>query len=183
MFLLFIIIFISIIFFIYKNNNILIKSKIDEQFHSVQDLPMKEQASDLMAQIKKNIQLLITHLNKKYPNDVRIQRLLKLYIEDNIRETDIEDDGTSFSIDKGEEIHLCLRDKKSLKLHKINVVMFVCIHEIAHVMSKGYGHNKEHLDNFKFLLNHAIDIGIYHKINYRKKNTNYCGIVIDDTPL
>ena len=45
--------------------------------------------------------------------------------------------------------------------------MFVAIHELAHIMSKTYGHNDEFRENFIFLLDNASKCGIYdrEKIN------------------
>jgi len=181
-FILIIIIFIKL-FYIDDNNLVIIKSKKDEDFHLVQDLPKKKIAADLMAEIKNRIEKLIKYLQITYPDNTDIKRLTIKYEEDNIRETNINDNGTSYSIDKGEEIHLCLRDKKSLELHKINILMFVTIHELAHIMSKSYGHNEEFNKNFIFLLKNSIKIGIYKNVDYSKNQTKFCGMNVNSNPL
>lgn len=181
-FILVVIIFIKL-FYIDDNNLIIIKSKIDEDFHLVQELPQKEKAADRMAEIKNRIEKLINYLKSTYPDNEKIKTLYSRYEEDNIRETSINDNGTSYSIDKGDEIHLCLRDKKSLELHEINILMFVTIHELAHIMSKSYGHNDEFNENFIFLLKNAVKIGIYENIDYSKNNKQFCGMVVNSNPL
>jgi hypothetical protein len=177
-------VFIVLKYLIFNDNNLVyLKSPTDEDFHLVQNLPNKMKAADIMADIKDRIELLLKYLKKNYPKDPRIQRLFKRYDEDNIQETNLNDKGTSYSIDKGEQVNLCLRDKKTQNLHRINILMFVTLHELAHIMSKSYGHNEEHHKNFKFLLINAIKIGIYNDVNYSQNKTNFCGMVVDNSPL
>ena len=47
---------------------------------------------------------------------------------------------TSKKINKGEEIVFCLRSIPDNKLHNINELMYVAIHEIAHVGCPEIGH-------------------------------------------
>lgn len=164
-------------------NLVYLKSSVDEDFHLVQDFKNKDDAADLMAKIKEKIEKLLKYLKRTYPNNPDVMRLLGNYNEDNIRETDIDDDDTSFSIDKGDEIHFCLRNKKDFKLHKINILMFVTVHELAHLMSKTYGHNDEFNKNFMFLLREAIKVGIYTNVDYSRKPTEYCGMTVNSNPL
>ena len=177
-------VFIVLKYLIFNDNNLIyIKSKKDEDFHLVQNLPNKRKAANIMAIIKDRIELLLNYLKKNHPNDNRIKRLFNRYDEDNIQETNLNDSGTSYSIDKGEQVNLCLRSKKTQELHSINILMFVTIHELAHIMSRTYGHNQEFNNNFKFLLINAIKIGIYQNIDYSKNKTNFCGMVVDNSPL
>ena len=60
--------------------------------------------------------------------------------------------------------------------------MFVAIHELAHVASEKIGHSNEFWSNFKFLLVNAKEIGIYDPVDYKKKQVNYCGMQISDSP-
>jgi predicted metal-dependent hydrolase len=60
--------------------------------------------------------------------------------------------------------------------------MFVAIHEIAHIMTLSVGHTEEFWQNFKFLLEHAVQLGIYEPIDYKKNPKNYCGMTISDNP-
>lgn len=183
-FILFLVIIILIKLLIIDDENLVyLKSGIDEDFHLVQDFKDKNNAADLMAEIKNRIEKLLNYLKKTYPNNPDVARLLGNYEEDNIRETDIDDNDTSFSLDKGEEIHLCLRNKKDFRLHEINILMFVTIHELAHLMSKSYGHNAEFNKNFIFLLRESIKVGIYNNIDYSRKQTNYCGMTVNSNPL
>ena len=60
--------------------------------------------------------------------------------------------------------------------------MFVGIHEIGHCMSKKIGHGDEFWQNFRFLLDNAVKIGIYQPVDYKKDNVIYCGMPITDNP-
>jgi predicted metal-dependent hydrolase len=57
-------------------------------------------------------------------------------------------------------------------------MMFVAIHELAHIASNGIGHDKEFYENFKWLLEEANQIGIYKRENFNDKPQMYCGINI-----
>ena len=44
------------------------------------------------------------------------------------------------------------------------------------------GHTPEFWDNFKFLLIHAKEIGVYEPVDYKEKPQQYCGMPITDNP-
>jgi len=157
-----------------------------EQFHKVNDLPDKEHSAKLLEEIKNRLTRLIEHCNdtaKSKEEEKEIEPLNDRFKVDNVQEANIYDEGTSFTIDKGKELHLCLRDKDTFQHHDINTLMFVAIHELAHVMSISYGHNNEFSENFVYLLKKASEIGVYTPIDYKTNNKNFCGIVIDANPL
>ena len=64
-----------------------------------------------------------------------------------------------------------------------NTLMFVALHEIAHVMTKSIGHTDEFWNNFRFLLKEAIKINVYKRQDFRRHPVKYCGTEITDTPL
>jgi predicted metal-dependent hydrolase len=135
---------------------------------------------------------LINHIEKKYANTSNqavkdgITNMINRYRSDRIREnipSKINDD-TSYTIDKGQVFAVCLRNiKDNNALHTINDIMFVVIHELAHIFSKTYGHNNEFWTNFKFLLHEANEINIYNSIDYSKNNIDYCGMKITYNPI
>ena len=71
-------------------------------------------------------------------------------------------------MNKGEEIILCLRNKNSLV--DINTMMFVVLHEFAHLATESIGHTTEFWDNFKWILEESINIVIYTKQDFEKKS-------------
>ena len=62
-------------------------------------------------------------------------------------------------------------------------MMFVAIHELAHLMTKSIGHTTEFWDNMRFLLKKGIKIGVYKNHDYNNVPVEYCGTKITDTPL
>ena len=113
-----------------------------------------------------------------------LTRLQQRFNPDNLSESTPDKKYTSYSVNKGEKIVFCLRSKDEREtLVKENIMMFVALHELAHVMTKSVGHTEEFWDNFRFLLKVAINQGLYQNINYNDTPKDYCGTTITDTPL
>jgi hypothetical protein len=184
-FLVFILILLVIIGNIKENFKIVPTHGFNNNLHNVRnDFNNIEEAANLMAQLKKNINILVDHLNNIYPNYKGIKNINKRLNLDKMMEANHEDDSTSYTINKGEEIHLCLREKNTDKiLHDVNTMMFVLLHELAHIMSDTIGHNKEFKDNFIILLKEAHKLGLYDTINYAKYPKSYCGLKINSSPI
>jgi hypothetical protein len=99
-------------------------------------------------------------------------------------ENDIKAESTSYSENKGELIVVCLRDKRPPYVFvEENTVMFVILHELAHLMTTTIGHTPEFWTNFRIILHDAITAGIYTPVNYSKEPTAYCGMTITDSPI
>lgn len=89
----------------------------------------------------------------------------------------------SHSVNKGQELSICLRDRESNAFIDPNTVMFVAIHELAHVMSVSTGHTSEFWANMKYLLECGSEIGVYQQVDYSKTPAMFCGMEINSTPL
>lgn len=113
-----------------------------------------------------------------------LTRLQQRFNPDNLSESTPDKKYTSYSVNKGEKIVFCLRSKDEREtLVRENIMMFVALHELAHVMTKSVGHTEEFWNNFRFLLKVAINQGLYQNINYNDTPKDYCGTTITDTPL
>jgi hypothetical protein len=127
---------------------------------------------------------LINNLTIKYPKKPEVIRLQEKFKPYNMQEAPHEDDSTSYTINKGQEVHLCIRQKNENKtFHSHNLLMFVMLHELAHIMSKSIGHNQEFMNNFKFLLEEARELGIYIPVNFKHNPAQYCGIEVSNNPI
>jgi hypothetical protein len=161
-----------------------VKSSYDGKIYTVQSMPDKEDAADLLAHIGENLTTLVGHLEKIYPDDPRTQKVSKNFNADRISEGVERENYTSYSVNKGERIVFCLRSKdKSKNLVDLNTMMFVALHEIAHIATESVGHTDEFWSNFKWLLQESIQIGIYTKQDFKEKPKKYCGINIESSPL
>lgn len=178
-----------VIFFIYFNfknsflNITYVKSSIDGRSYLVRNRDDKQKAADTLAMLNKKLLQLIDYLVKKDKDNVDIKRLKKNFDPDNISESTQYSKYTSYSVNKGEKIVFCIRSKKTNQLEKENILMFVALHELGHLMTKSIGHTEEFWKNFKFLLQEAITLGIYKKDDFNKNPVEYCGTNITDTPL
>jgi hypothetical protein len=170
---------------LYKNDNLsFTKSNIDNFSYWVRDKPDKQMAANTLATIKTNMQKLINYLKEnqdKFPENLSyIKDLVSRTKNINIMETPEDDEYTSYTINKGEKIVFCLRSKVLDEIHDLNTLMYVVIHEMAHVGCPEYGHTPLFKKIFIFLLKQSAAIGIYTPINYRINPQSYCGMQINE---
>lgn len=198
-----IIILVLVILFIKKNYGEVeyIKSSIDNKTYLVKKLPDSQKAADILAGINKKIQRFIKHMLSKYPENegmidksnktdkidanasADVKRLYENYNPENISEGTSEHGYTSYTINKGERIIVCIREKDTMKFSDENAVMYVVIHELTHMAITEIGHTPLFWDKFKWFLEEAVEIGIYKKVDYAKNPVNYCGIQLTTSVL
>ena len=145
---------------------------------------MKE-AVNLLADVVERMNILVKHMEKKYPNDERVKRLVKNFNPRKISETLPTSEFTAYSENKGEKLAFSLNkhNENNRKLIDINTLTFVSVHELSHVMTITIGHTPELWDNMKFLLEDAVEIDIYKPVDYSKEQGHYCGDDITNNPL
>ena len=204
-----IIILLSILYIYFESKSydvVFVKSNIDNNEYLVRNLPDRQAAANLLAKIRLKLVKLARHLKNNntstlaknflpnYSKDNSDEQINKLekdikridnnFYPDNLSESTPNNKYTSYSVNKGEKIVFCLRSKDdNERLVKENVMMFVALHELAHVMTKSVGHTPEFWDNFRFLLKVAIDQKLYKNIDFNSNPESYCGTKITDTPL
>jgi hypothetical protein len=149
-----------------------------------EDLPDNTKAINTLIHLFKKVQTLLYNLESHHPNNPDVDRLLfRMRDGIKIQESEFEHGTSSYTINKGEVLSFCLRHKDDQeKFHDENTMWFVICHELAHVMSVSEGHNKEFIKNFKFLLKESKKYGLYHPIDYRDNNINYCGVLVTNNP-
>jgi len=184
-FITFIIIFTIYIHFENKYYNATyVKSSVDKRTYLVRNVDNKKIAADILAEINLKLLELIDYLDEIKGDNEKIKRLKNNYDPNNISESLENSKYTSYSVNKGEKIVFCIRSKdKKQSIENFNILMFVAIHELAHIMTMSIGHTTEFWGNFKFLLKHAVKLGIYYKNDFKKNPRDYCGIKITDSPL
>jgi predicted metal-dependent hydrolase len=127
-------------------------------------------------------QNLENNMKEKLKDD--IARLISNFNPDAFSETTPDSKYTSYSVNKGEKVIMCMRSKDSdEKLVKENIMTFVAIHELGHLMTKSIGHEPDFWNNMRLLLKIAIDNGLYKNVDFNSTPKEYCGIKISDTPL
>ena len=161
-----------------------VKSKKDSQYYLVRKLPDKQQAADLISSLADDLDKLVKHMVAKYPDNPDVKRLYKNFNKNNISEGSPDSGYTSYSVNKGEKIVLCVRQKdEKQSFVERNVLMYVSVHELAHLMTEDIGHTPTFWSNFKFLLTEAVEIKLYKKVDYSKQPAPFCGIKVSSSVI
>jgi len=159
-----------------------VKSNIDNNEYTVQIKDDSLEAANLIATVRERLLVLMEHLEKSYgKDDKRVMLLKKNFRPDRLKEGVTTPGYTSYSVNKGEQIILCLRNNDELV--DINTLFFVVLHEFAHLATESIGHTEEFWDNFRWILEESINIGLYIKQDFNIKNVEYCGMSITSSPL
>lgn len=159
-------------------------STVDGNKYCVRDRKEVDKAANLLAAVVEKCKKLVDYVHKKYPNQDNVIRLHDGFNPQKIMETLPTSEHTAYSENKGEKLAFCLNKKNedNSSLIDENTLMFVAIHEIAHVATKSIGHKSEFWDNFRFLLVEAKEAGIHNPQDYKKSPQEYCGMKITDNP-
>lgn len=185
-----IILLILLIYYFYKlskSEAIYVKSDLDDKEYLVQNLEDKEEATYMLSIIYKRILMLRDHFLNNMDNYQEYKQYLKQFCEriNNLVLQENAPDGryTSYTVNKGDEIALCLRSRKTGKLHDLNLIMYVVLHELAHVACPEIDHTELFKKIFIFFLKIAISLKIYKKVNYQLDPHEYCGLTINENLL
>lgn len=97
--------------------------------------------------------------------------------------------GSKTFTENGKKISMCLR-KKNYEFYDYNLLLFVFLHEIAHIGTPvryikkgGDSHVPEFWEVFKFLLFKASDFGYIKLIDYSKHPVLYCSELVEHNPV
>jgi hypothetical protein len=196
-FIIFLLCFIFIFKYLYYNEVCYVET-FDEKSYLVRNLPDKENAALMLANIRTKLIYFIDEIvleaeqenleeekqDNELINNYKFIKMIKKRLPDSkIKESSANSEYTSYSINKGEELVFCLRSKIDNKLHDINDIMYVAVHEIAHIGCPEIGHTPLFKKINKFLLERAVNKGLYKFENYKKTNKEYCGITLTSNIL
>lgn len=166
-----------------------VRSSVDGREYLVRKVADRQEAADILARLNAKVLRLIDNLVTKYPDDERVALLDDRYNPDALSEGSNDDGYSSYTINKGKRIVLCLRsrDKKDRsnggKLEDENTLVYVLVHELAHLATVEVGHPPEFWKNFKFLVQEAVSLGVYKDHDYSKDPVEYCGVTIDSSSV
>lgn len=189
-----------------------VTSAVDGRRYLCLKLPDRQEAADMLGRVNERLQALVDHMDSRYghghscqgkPNvgdvdagkalqqevdlevcidSVDVRRLRSNYSPDAVSEGGDQKGYTSFSVNKGERIVICVRNSDPKRSFvALNTVMYVAIHELGHLMTQDVGHTPRFWHNFKELLQQAIAIGIYTAVDYAATPQPYCGITISSS--
>ena len=165
-----------------------IKSNIDNKYYRVRSTNGKEEKADLLAIMNTKLNLIVSTLSKsEHSSNGNIQRLIQNWNKGvSIKEIGKMETDAAYVINK-QYMSFCLPENTSKTIDNLNLMTYVGIHELAHIMSNETGHGDEFIQNFEFLLNYAKTLNYYDPIikkelpvyiQLNKLNTadNYCGV-------
>jgi hypothetical protein len=161
-----------------------VTSTIDGRRYLVKNLPDSQAAADLLARLTERLGKVVARMVELDRDDTDVKRLKRNFDPSHISEGDDDTSYTSYSVNKGEQIVFCIRSRDGKnKLENLNTMMYVGTHELAHLMTEDVGHTPAFWANFKILLEQAVDLGLYKKVDYEDKPKEYCGIKITSNVL
>lgn len=151
----------------------------DGRQYKVRNTKNKKETADTLAKINSKVATLLKKIQKEDDPQWRamISRTMSRYNPEVFSEGKVDKRYTSYTVNKGEEVVLCLRsrDEKD-ELYDENLVFYVTLHELAHISSITEDHSDEFHANFKFLLDKAKEYGMFKRVRER---INYCGMNLD----
>lgn len=155
----------------------IVRAKTDDRRYIVRKLPDAQEAAELLARINAKLARLVEHMASSYPSDAAVLKLHRNYNPDSLSEGGTEVGYTSYSVNKGEKIVMCLRQRDDSFVSE-NVLVYVAIHELGHLMTSEVGHVPAFWQNFRRLVQEAIAIGVYTRVDFDSQPQPYCGISI-----
>ena len=173
------------------------KSTIDGKNYKVRIGKDSQLKADLLAFINLKLNILVDTLSEDpaLKNNKIIQRLVSNWNRGvSIKEIGNLESDAAYVINK-QDMSFCLQDEpqpgsrtKTTSFEDTNLITYVGIHELAHVMSEENGHGSEFIDNFEYLLNYSKNIPYINPFNGKREmlytplnaveNTadNFCGV-------
>jgi hypothetical protein len=165
-----------------------VKSNLDNNYYSVRKSKGNQIKADLLALIRLKLDTIVKSLEKsEYSTNKTVARLIANWNKGvTIKEIGKLETDAAYVINK-QYMSFCLPDGIEKSLEKINLMTYVAIHELAHVMSLEIGHGTEFVKNFEFLLNYSKGIQyfdpvqnknlpVYIQLNQLNTDDNYCGV-------
>jgi predicted metal-dependent hydrolase len=162
-----------------------VQSDIDNKMYLVRNMKDKQEAADRLAKIRKKLLRLMNHLEQTYKDRPFVKQILKNFDAnpDRFTESTPEASYTSYSVNKGEKIFMCLRQRDDTEnLVDDNILIFVALHEMSHIGTTSIGHTKEFWNHFAWLLEKAENLEIYKYQDFAAHPVEYCGVYITDSP-
>lgn len=163
----------------------LVQSTIDNEYYLVRNLPDKQDACDRLARVRAKILTLRTFLEQTHKDKPFVKQILENFDCSSARFSESTPDAqyTSYSVNKGEKIYMCLRQRNEKEeLVNENIILFVALHEMSHVGTSSIGHTPEFWNHFAWVLEQAERVKIYEYTDFAAHPVEYCGVHITDSP-
>lgn len=138
-------------------------------------------SANMLSKVDERVTILLDYLRANPSHDFKQYEDQLLNANITLIEASPMGKHTSYTVNKS-KIAICLRTRTGI-LHDINTIMYVVIHELAHVACPEVGHTPLFKKIFIHLLQVSIHLGIYEQVHYDQTPQPYCGIVIRENLL
>ena len=164
-------------------SNTYVQSTYDKRWYNVKKGPFQEKAADTLAHLREKLEVLIKYILEKDDEHDWHSQIRQINLNE-LREAEEHINHVAYTINKGEAMYFCLRKdgKDDGEINSdMNTLVYVAIHEMAHVVTKTIGHTAEFWENQERLLKYASQCEIYTPINYENNSVSYCGVPLQYT--
>lgn len=157
----------------------LVISSVDQRGYRVNHNSVE--AADTLAALHKRMitfsEMIYASCNGNCNHREATKRLIDRIYDVKIEERSVWSKHTSYSVGKGEKIVFCMRDKSG-KIHDMNLLFYVALHEMAHIACKEYHHTPLFKSIFFYFIEFAAEKGLYRHIDFNNLDIPYCGMVL-----
>jgi len=172
-----------------------LKSTVDNNNYRVRKGQDQQLRADILAILNGKFAIIVNNLKNdpNYFSNRAVQRLIRNWEDGvSIKEIGNMENDAAYVINK-KNMSFCLqKTKNQVILEELNLITYVGIHELSHIMSEEIGHGPEFIENFEFLLNYSKNITYYDPllkrqlplyIQLNKLNTSdkYCGVSLENS--
>ena len=177
------------------DTNVWTVSRVNGKEYKVKKDGFEQVSADKLAVTEHKLNELYNNVCKNYSSSQgfhpgSVPKLKQRWPNIKIREVTNGEPEAAYVLNKGPDMRFCLQSKLPNDREKDNILMFIAIHEMAHIMSDSFGHGQEFIDNFKGLLNVATKQWtvnpltgekelIYTPQDFSSKPKRYCGVKIN----
>ena len=151
-------------------------SGVNGKTYRVMPLPDRQRAADALAALEDRAKRFLKAAAVKYPQELAHATTWSGTISEIPK-----GDAIAYTIEK-RDVFMCIRDEDG-KIHPIDDLFFVFLHEISHINNATYGHGDDFWKRFKNILEISDALGYLKYKNYDMRTVNVCGQDISSNPL
>lgn len=147
--------------------------------YKVRNTNKKQETAEALSRLNAKVTLFIKRLVETADVDHKPMalRLSKRYDPEALAEGRVDKRFTSYTVNKGEQVVLCLRTRDSKdEIYDDNLIFYVTLHELAHISSVTEDHSPEFHANFRYLLRKASEWDLWKRVD---RPFQYCGLSVN----
>jgi len=179
-----IVVIVLIIIIVTKVHTVLIDDRVlveasDGHKYLVRNTHKKQETAEALVRLNTKVITFINRLVKEadVEHTPMALRLKKRYNPSTLSEGRIDKRYTSYTVNKGEQVVLCLRTRDSNDvIYDDNLIFYVTLHELGHIASITEDHNAEFHRNFRYLLKKASEWDLWKRVS---EPFQYCGMHVN----